>query len=44
MRTVPYLKKNAKHGLVEETECETRCDLIVYRIIVWEPAYLCVFS
>jgi len=31
-------------GLSEETEEFTLCDLIVYRIVVWKPAYLCFFK
>ncbi len=40
---VPYRKKNAEHGLTDKRAAGTRCDLIVYRILFWSPAYLWVF-
>jgi hypothetical protein len=33
-KKVPYLKKNAKHGLAKKPVGETRGDCIVYRIII----------
>ena len=41
---IPYLKKNAKQGLVEETVEYAHCDLIVYRILLFWPMYITVVS
>ena len=41
---VPYLKRNALHGLNRKTIGEAHGDSIVYRILVWKLVYIIVFK